>query len=325
MKRFCCMALAVLLLLCACGPQSVKRMGWPVSIDELSFSTPPKRVVTLSPGLTETVFSLGYGARVSGVGHGSDYPSSVQALPDCGTATSPDVEMILELSPALVLTPSGLSAEATSLLANAGIPVMIVRFSDSLEGIYQNWGRLCLLFEGTMQGPLREQQLRYYGQGMLKDLNARVHQAVSQQGESVDVIWLRHMPLLMATGDTLEGSLLADMGLVNQAASFARWNYPVESEKSLNPDLILCDSSISLATLQSHAYYKQTNAMKNNRVFTLDGNVFERQTPLMFSTLYQAMQEAFPDAFANASPAIVMPPPPAPEVKKSWLKKLLGR
>jgi len=63
----------------------------------------PQRIVSLLPSLTETVCELGYCERLIGVDRYSDFPASVQKLPQVGGGLDPNIEAIVALKPDLVL------------------------------------------------------------------------------------------------------------------------------------------------------------------------------------------------------------------------------
>src|SRR5262245_32133113 len=50
----------------------------------VSVAKPPKRIATLLPSHTETVFALGVGERIVGVDDYSDYPPEAARLPKLG-------------------------------------------------------------------------------------------------------------------------------------------------------------------------------------------------------------------------------------------------
>jgi iron complex transport system substrate-binding protein len=70
----------------------------PVQSDE-----PAQRIITLSPHLTELVFTAGAGDQLVGVVAYSDYPDAARSLPRIGDAFRLDYEAIAELSPDLIL------------------------------------------------------------------------------------------------------------------------------------------------------------------------------------------------------------------------------
>jgi iron complex transport system substrate-binding protein len=94
-----CAALCALLVLC--GPRA--------ECDEPAANEPPpaQRIVTLSPDLTELVYSAGAGPSLVGVIEHSDYPLAARSLPRVGDAFALDFERIGALHPDLILAWDG--------------------------------------------------------------------------------------------------------------------------------------------------------------------------------------------------------------------------
>jgi iron complex transport system substrate-binding protein len=84
-----------------------------------------RRVITLSPNLTETVFALGLGDRVVGVDDYSRWPPEVEKLPRLGGLFNPNLEKIVSLQPDLaVLVPS--ERDVGEKLKRFGVDSLIV-------------------------------------------------------------------------------------------------------------------------------------------------------------------------------------------------------
>ena len=66
-------------------------------------SEPAKKIVSLSPHLTELLFSLGVGGRIEATVEFSDYPEEALKIPRIGSAFSVSVEAVIERSPDLVV------------------------------------------------------------------------------------------------------------------------------------------------------------------------------------------------------------------------------
>jgi iron complex transport system substrate-binding protein len=81
----------------------------------------PRRIVSLLPSHTETLFALGVGDRVVGVDDFSNVPPEVLALPKLGGLYDTRLESVLALKPDLVL--GATSSPSTSTLERAGITV----------------------------------------------------------------------------------------------------------------------------------------------------------------------------------------------------------
>lgn len=101
--------------------------------------TPARRIVSLSPGITELLFAAGAGAYVVGTTRYSDYPDAAKRIAQIGDATSLDLERILALRPDLiVIWRSGTSPAMTAKLTALGVPVYFsepVRLRDIPETI----------------------------------------------------------------------------------------------------------------------------------------------------------------------------------------------
>ena len=65
--------------------------------------TPPARIVSVVPSVTETLFALGLGDRVVGVSDYCKFPPEVNALPKLGGLYNPNIERIVELRPDLAV------------------------------------------------------------------------------------------------------------------------------------------------------------------------------------------------------------------------------
>ena len=85
---------------------------------------PAQRVVSLSPGATELLFSAGAGEKVVAVSAWSDYPPEAENLPQVGDSNRLDLEAIVSLAPDLVVAwVDGNSRSQLERLSDLGISV----------------------------------------------------------------------------------------------------------------------------------------------------------------------------------------------------------
>jgi iron complex transport system substrate-binding protein len=87
-------------------------------------ASPPGRIVSLIPAVTEMLFAIGAGPQVVAVGSFDTYPPDVQKLPRVGALIDPDVERILSLHPDLVVV-FATQTKLREQLARAKIPMYV--------------------------------------------------------------------------------------------------------------------------------------------------------------------------------------------------------
>lgn len=96
-----------------------------------------KRVVSLSPALTETVFRLGRGDRLVGRSEACDHPAEALRLPVAGRFGEPDAEKTAALNPDLVIANAVYAPQAAKMLKSLGIK-MVARECGSNDD-YCRW------------------------------------------------------------------------------------------------------------------------------------------------------------------------------------------
>ena len=83
-----------------------------------------RRIVTLAPNLTETVYALGLEDRLAGDTDYCDTPPAAKSKPHVGNPQNPSLEAIVALHPDLVLATTSINrVETADALARLGIPV----------------------------------------------------------------------------------------------------------------------------------------------------------------------------------------------------------
>lgn len=124
----CCWSLVFVVLVAGCDFSQR---------DEMPSPTQRSGIVSMAPHLTETIFALGQGDRLSAVGSFDDYPPEIESLPRVGGYMDPDLEKISMLAPELIVLP-GRHEKVTSYARLYQIPVLNVHmdsFETILEGI----------------------------------------------------------------------------------------------------------------------------------------------------------------------------------------------
>src|SRR5207248_2634753 len=102
--------------------------GFPVTVTDdagrrVTFAAPPRRIISLAPGLTETVYALGLGDQLVAADRYSDYPPAAKPKAVLNTWPRPPLEQLAARRPDLVLAFTE-GNEAVRQIAAAGLPVL---------------------------------------------------------------------------------------------------------------------------------------------------------------------------------------------------------
>lgn len=100
-------------------------------------STQVQRIVSLAPGITETLFALGLGGRVAGVTDYCDYPREARSRPKVGGIINPNVEAIVGMQPDLVIIGRETNRRETmEALERLRIPVFVVN-TERIDDVFR--------------------------------------------------------------------------------------------------------------------------------------------------------------------------------------------
>jgi iron complex transport system substrate-binding protein len=69
----------------------------------LAAATPPKRIISTAPSITETLFALGLGDRVVGVTQYCKFPPEAEKIPRIGSWSTTNLEAVLAARPDLIV------------------------------------------------------------------------------------------------------------------------------------------------------------------------------------------------------------------------------
>jgi ABC-type Fe3+-hydroxamate transport system substrate-binding protein len=185
-------------------------------------STPPRRVVSLVPSVTESLFDLNVGDRLIAVTDYCVYPEvGVARLPKIGGTKNPDVARIIEMQPDLVVANAEENRrEDTDALQAAGIPVWVTFPKTVREAFNILWNIMHIFDEPSMVERIRSLE-------WVADWLERMGEMRETPCRVFAPIWLD--PLMTFNADTFIHDLLRVCGGENVFAERERL-YPLKAD-----------------------------------------------------------------------------------------------
>jgi iron complex transport system substrate-binding protein len=239
---------------------------------ELRLEGSAQRVISLSPHLTELMYSIGAGDRLVGTVRGSDFPVEAAGIPEIGDASGLDFERILHSRPDLVLAwGSGNRSVDIARLRALGLRVLVLE-PQRLEDIPRHLRLLGDLmgFGGQAQAVARDFERRV---GALRDRYAG-RAAVRVLFE----IW--HRPLFTVNRDHIISKVLGLCAAQNIFADLPRLAGEVSVEQALvlDPDAIVVGSEADDAGVNNWTEFSYLKAVRTGNVFAVSADLIARQT-----------------------------------------------
>ena len=109
-------------------------------------ASPPKRIISLAPSMTEILYALGLGDRIVGVTTFCDYPEAAKAKAKIGGMSNPSLEAVVSLKPDIVvMTTDGNPKEFEERLRSLKITTYVFtarKLSELPQGIRELGGAL---------------------------------------------------------------------------------------------------------------------------------------------------------------------------------------
>lgn len=236
----------------------------------------PKRIVSLSPTHTETLYAIGAGAQVVAVDDYSTYPANAPRKKLSGF--KPNAEAITAYKPDLVVLSDDMDG-IVKALEKIKIPVLLEPAAKSLDEAYDEIGDL-----GKATGHA-EQAAK-----VTADMRAQIQRTVASAAKGKGLSYYHELDnqLHTVTSKTFIGQVYGLFGLRNIAdpADKASGGYPKLSREYLlkqDPDLIfLADTRCcgqNTASVAKRPGWSSLGALKKRGVVELDDDIASRWGP----------------------------------------------
>ncbi|MGB8653219.1 MAG: helical backbone metal receptor [Candidatus Acidiferrales bacterium] len=258
-----------------------------------------RRIVTLAPDLTETVYALGLGAKLAGDTDYCDTPPEAKLKPHVGNAQNPSLEAILALHPDLVLATTSINRrETVDALERMGLAVYT---SDphTVLGALDSAQRMGEIAGAGAAGAAAVAALRE----RLDALHARLEDR--PMVHVLFVVW--EDPLITIGQNTFIADALRWAGAESVIISSQNWpRIGLEEVVRLQPEYIVLAADHAAAQgnsaerLRTRPVWRDMPAVREGHVVMADDEATKPSTGLV-EAIEQLARALHPEAFAAKS------------------------
>lgn len=240
---------------------------------------PAKRIVSLAPHITETLFAAGAGERIVGTVDYSDYPEAAKKLPRVGGYSSFDLEAVISLKPDLVVSfYSGNAPAHIEKLRGLGLPIYVSQ-PNRIADVASEIERLGVLAGTGTVGNAAAELFRTRHAGLQKRYAARPPVRTFYQ------IWKQ--PLMTIGGKQIISDIVRLCGGENVFAALPTLapTVTVEAVIAANPEAIIASGMGGVGSnsrpewLDDWKRWTSITAVARDNLFFVPPELIQRHTP----------------------------------------------
>lgn len=266
---------------------------------EVRMVQPVKRIVSLAPSVTETIFALGAQDRLVGDTDFCDYPPEARQKPHVGSVMAPNLEEIVALKPDVVIA------------SKAGNRIETVRALESLHiAVYGTYARSVADVLQSMQKLARVIGAEDQGNNIASSLEARLD-ALHQQLQNVPrvrvlfVVW--RDPLISMGQQTFLADAMRAAGAESVITSEQDWPHvSMEEMVKLQPDYLVFSADDRARGQQEFAAivdtpgWRDLRAVREKRVAIVP-DAISYPAPRLIDAIEVLARQLHPEAFSSPS------------------------
>ncbi|MFL5674068.1 MAG: ABC transporter substrate-binding protein [Chloroflexota bacterium] len=267
----------------------------------VTLAAEPKKIVSMTPAVTETLFAVGAGDRVVATDDSSDYPAEAKPLPDVVTFGTVDVEKIVALEPDLVIAGGAgfTSADSIAQLRALKIPVLVVS-TPSIDGIYKDIGLVGTAVGETDAATAITTKMRADMTAIATAAKAESARTPKPPRVFYDVGYIDGTGQIYGPG---EGSFLAEMvgmlGVDVITGDKTTYEVPLETLVSRDPEVIILGVNAFYAptaeTIAKRPGWSKLTAVKKGDVRSVSDTEITRPGPRLATGMHNLAHAMYPD------------------------------
>ncbi len=238
-----------------------------------------ERAISLAPNLTENIFAVGAGDKLVGVTTFCNYPPEAEKIQKVSDTQTPNMETIVALKPDVVFVSTSSQLENfTKILDERNIAVFVTN-PNSFEDVFKNLKTFGKIFDRDEQAESLVIELKQRVANIEKEVKGKPPVKVFVQIDKDS--------LYTVGKESFITDLIKRAGgeSVTKTVTTAYPKISKETALALNPDAIILSESPN--NLEPNEVFKNSNAVKNGKVFKINADIISRPSPRLVDALEQ--------------------------------------
>lgn len=267
--------------------------------NEVTIPTQIEKIISTAPSNTEVIVDLGLGEKLVAI---DSYSTDIEGIDENIEKidfSNPDAEVIVGLEPDLIIASghnkTGSAEDPFKAISEAGIPVVYIPSSDSIDGIFED-----IEFIADI---LNEEEK---GKELIENTKNEINEIVKDSESITDKkqVYFEIGPeptLYSFGGSTFLNEMIELVGAENIFKDEAAWVSPSEEaiiEK--NPDVILTNVNYidnPVEQIKNRKGWENITAIKENQVYSIDTNSSSRPSHKITIALNEMAKAIYPEIY----------------------------
>ncbi|MEJ7847792.1 MAG: helical backbone metal receptor [Pyrinomonadaceae bacterium] len=248
-----------------------------------------ERAISLAPNLTEIVFAVSAGDKLVGVTSFCNYPLEAKSIQKVSDTLTPNIENIIALRPQVVFVSTASQLESFMQTLNEQNIAVFVTAPDGIEGIYKS-----IQDVGSILG--QSTNAEEVLTGLKKRVSFVENQTAGTERPKV-FVQIDKNALYTIGKESFITDIVHRSGGVSATADVGT-AYPKLSKETalaLRPDVIIL--SESEGNREPNDVFKNSPAVGNRKVFSIDADLLSRPGPRIVDALEQIAKDLHPEKF----------------------------
>ncbi|MGA1866984.1 MAG: ABC transporter substrate-binding protein [bacterium] len=255
------------------------------------------RIISLAPSITESIYHLGQEHRLIGVTSYCNHPEKVKDKEIIGEMLNPNLEKIYSLAPDLIVASKGINQLHTvEKLKSLHLHVVAFDEGNNIDEIFENFFQLGLLLGAQDKA-----------EKIIQSVKERMHimKGALHNDPPQKIFWqVGTNPLVTIGTNSFVNDFITYVGGKN-IFDITAIKYPRVSREEVlkkNPDIIILIPMGDVTEHEQDAWssFKELSAVKNNKIYVVDGDKLCRPTPLSFlAGLEELARLLHPEIFSS--------------------------